>query len=49
MTRPPQENSGSSSPASDKCFPTKARKGGTTVYAEFSDPLLPQARTASRS
>lgn len=22
-----------------KCFPTKARKGGTTVYAEFSDPL----------
>ncbi len=22
-----------------KCFPTKGRKGGTTVYAEFSDPL----------
>jgi hypothetical protein len=22
-----------------RCFPTRARKGGTTVYAEFSDPL----------
>jgi hypothetical protein len=22
-----------------RCFPTRARKGGTTVYVEFSDPL----------